>query len=153
MDLKGQIEAWATEGLPDPSLFLVSVTVSERGKMRVSIFIDGDRGVNIDQCAAVSRHVAHAVETHELIEQAYELQVSSPGVGEPLLLPRQYPQHVGRRLSIKLADGTEAVGKLLEVGEAQLLIDRERKEKRKLVTEPAAIGWDSIAEAKVLISF
>jgi ribosome maturation factor RimP len=56
---------------------------------------------------AVSRHVGFHLEEENVIETAYNLEVSSPGIDFPLSSPRQYAKNVGRTLGIKMADGVK----------------------------------------------
>jgi ribosome maturation factor RimP len=70
----------------------------------VDVFIDGDDGVTIDQCAEVSRLLHAAIELDELFEKSFKLDVSSPGLGKPLMLPRQYRRHVGRNLEVRFKE-------------------------------------------------
>ena len=117
--------------------------------------MDGDNGIGIADCAAVSRTVGFHLEEENVIEQAYHLEVSSPGLDYPLSTPRQYQKNVGRSLSVKLAEEpSKREGKLLEVQEEGILIEESIKEKgKKAVLEQNFIPFDQITETKVLISF
>ncbi|WP_233260801.1 ribosome maturation factor RimP, partial [Pedobacter sp. HMWF019] len=116
--------------------------------------VDGDEGISIQDCAAISRHVGFHLEEENAIEQAYNLEVSSPGVGEALKLTRQYHKNIGRDLSVKLAGGDKKEGKLLSVGENSLTIEEKVKEKgKKVQLVENTIGLENITEVKVLISF
>ena len=118
------------------------------------ILIDGDNGVGIDDCVAVSRHVGFRLEEENVIETAYNLEVSSPGIDTPLTSLRQYLKNTGRNLSIKMADGTKREGKLSGITEDAILIEEKTKEKgKKAETVEAVIPISQITETKVLISF
>ena len=97
--------------LTDPTLFLVAVQVSPK---LVRVLVDGDAGVSIDQCARLSRQLGKFIEEEDLMAaaDAFRLEVSSPGVDEPLRLPRQYPQHEGRTLQVVLPEGDKLTGTL-----------------------------------------
>src|SRR5688572_25490015 len=94
-----------------PDLFLVDVQMHGNGVL--SVLVDGDKGIAIADCVAISRHVGFHLEEENIIEQAYNLEVSSPGLGTPLKSLRQYQKNVGRSLGIKMQDGTGREGKLL----------------------------------------
>ncbi len=137
------------------SLFLVDLKVSGKsGPQKVIVLIDGDTGVGIDDCSKVSREMAAIIEEQDLISGKYILEVSSPGVDSPLKLPRQYPQHIGRKLKLNLTDGQEIKGMLKEVSESSLSVEKEAKKKDKESrAEIVEIPFNNIEKAKVLISF
>lgn len=94
----------------------------------VDIFIDGDKGVTIDQCASVSRRVAASIELESVFPKGFRLDVSSPGLGQPLRLPRQFRRHIGRTLEVLLRDSetehrTPVSGKLVETAAVSITID------------------------------
>jgi ribosome maturation factor RimP len=135
-----------------PELFLVEVKMLPNNKL--IIHVDGDEGISIQDCAAISRHVGFHLEEENTIEKAYNLEVSSPGVGEPLKLKRQYEKNIGRELSIKMADGELKEGKLLEMNDTSITIEAKVKEKgKKAQLVETSIDFDNIIETKVLISF
>ncbi|WP_158796528.1 ribosome assembly cofactor RimP [Pedobacter sp. L105] len=135
-----------------PELFLVEVKMLPNHKL--IIHVDGDEGISIQDCAAISRHVGFHLEEENTIEKAYNLEVSSPGVGEPLKLKRQYQKNIGRDLSVKLAGGEIKEGKLLAVDEKSITIEAKVKEKgKKAQLVETGVDFDNIIETKVLISF
>lgn len=135
-----------------PELFLVEVKMLPNNKL--IIHIDGDEGISIQDCAAISRHVGFHLEEENAIEKAYNLEVSSPGVGEPLKLKRQYTKNIGRELSVKLSGGEVKEGKLLSTDENSITIEAKVKEKgKKVQLVETGIAFNDITETKVLISF
>lgn len=153
MQVENRVRELVEEKIADrPELFLVEVKMLPNNKL--IIHVDGDEGINIQDCAAISRHVGFHLEEENAIEKAYNLEVSSPGVGEPLRLKRQYHKNIGRELGIKLADGTKKEGKLLEVGENAIVIEEKVKEKgKKAQLVETSVEFENITETKVLISF
>jgi len=135
-----------------PELFLVEVKMLPNNKL--IIHVDGDEGISIQDCAAISRHVGFHLEEENAIEKAYNLEVSSPGVGEPLRLKRQYEKNIGREVSVKLAGGDIKEGKLLGVNEQSITIQAKVKEKgKKAQLVETSLDFSNIIETKVLISF
>jgi len=135
-----------------PELFLVEVKMLPNNKL--IIHVDGDEGISIQDCAAISRHVGFHLEEENAIEKAYNLEVSSPGVGEPLRLKRQYQKNVGRDLSVKLNNGDLKEGKLLSIDDKSITIEAKVKEKgKKVQLVETSLDFDNIIETKVLISF
>lgn len=156
MELQEEIKSHAEAALPDPSVFVVSVKIVASGKEKVvGIYLDGDEGVSIDQCAIVSRKVGAVLEEKELMQTAYRLEVSSPGADEPIQHLRQLPKHVGRRLALKLANGEELQGALTGLDGEVLSIDSElkKKGKKKPEIESVSIPYTEVAEARILLAF
>ncbi|MDQ1141249.1 MAG: ribosome assembly cofactor RimP [Pedobacter agri] len=153
MQVEKRVADLVEEKIADrPELFLVEVKMLPNNKL--IIHVDGDEGISIQDCVAISRHVGFHLEEENVIEQAYNLEVSSPGVGEPLKLNRQYVKNVGRTLSIKLNGGLKKEGKLLSVTENNLLIEESVKEKgKKATTVQTEVSFNDILETSVLISF
>ncbi|WP_019946290.1 ribosome maturation factor RimP [Hymenobacter aerophilus] len=145
------------DSLPtDGNLFAVDLTVSDSVRPKVTVTLDGEEGLGIDECAQVSRRLARRIEEHYGDELSYTLEVTSPGADQPLRDPRQYVRHVGRTLHLKLQNGSEITGKfesLLPEG-AGIELAEIVKEKHKEKTLPAiTVPFRDIAEATVVISF
>jgi ribosome maturation factor RimP len=158
MSIETRVAQLVEEKIADrPDLFVVDITLLPNHKL--IILLDGDNGLAIDDCAKVSRHVGFHLEEENAIEDAWNLEVSSPGIDAPLKLLRQYHKNVGRQLGIKMADGTKREGKLISVGTDNIVIEESVKiqaegqkgKKTTLVESPIALSH--INEAKVLISF
>ncbi|MFC2085843.1 ribosome maturation factor RimP [Bacteroidota bacterium] len=93
----------------------------------VDIFVDGDEGVNIGQCARVNRAVYASIELEAVFGNGFKLNVSSPGLGRPLRLARQYRRHIGRNLEMVVRaheseDRISVEGKLVNAAEAGITI-------------------------------
>jgi ribosome maturation factor RimP len=153
MNIEKRVTELVEEKIADmPNLFLVDVKMHSNGKLIV--LVDGDNGIGIADCVAISRHVGFHLEEENVIEEAYNLEVSSPGIDTPLVLKRQYTKNIGRTLGIKMADGTKREGKLLSAADDTITIEETIKEKgKKAETVESTIPTDKITETKVLISF
>jgi ribosome maturation factor RimP len=153
MNIEKRVKELVEEKIADKSnLFLVDVKFHSNGKLMV--LVDGDNGIGIDDCVAISRHVGFHLEEENVIETAYNLEVSSPGIDTPLTSLRQYAKNVGRSLAIKMADGAKREGKLTGITEDAIVIEEKIKEKgKKAETVESLIPIDKITETKVLISF
>jgi len=135
-----------------PDLFLVDAKLHSNGKM--IILVDGDKGIGIAECAQISRYVGFHLEEENVIETAYNLEVSSPGLDIALTSIRQYAKNVGRQLAIKLADGTKKEVTLTGISEDAIIIEEKIKEKgKKAQLIESVIPINQITETKVLISF
>ena len=67
----------------------------------VQVFIDTDAGVKIEQCAEASRELNRVLENAQLVDGAFRLEVSSPGLDRPLKLLRQYKKNIGREFNVR----------------------------------------------------
>lgn len=156
MNIEQRIRTLADEKIAErnrPDLFVVDIKINPAGN-RVTILLDGDKGAGIDDCAAVSRYVGFKLEEEEAFANAYNLEVSSPGIDTPLMQVRQYIKNIGRQVGVKTTDGSKKEGKLLAVNEADIIIEENIKEKgKKAVAIETAIPMEQIMEIKVLISF
>lgn len=146
----------AETSLPEQDLFIVDVAVSDSAvRPKITVLVDGEQGITIDQCAKISRRINKQIE--EMFgeeEVSYVLEVSSPGLDFPLTQPQQFKRNIGRNLKLRLQDGTEKTGKLEEVTETGLNLLEEVKQKGKKATYvPAQIPYGEIVKANVVISF
>jgi len=73
---------------------------------KLIILVDGDKGIGIADCALLAGMLV-SPGGRNLVENAYNLEVSSPGIEAPLTLARQYVKNIGRQLAIKIADGVK----------------------------------------------
>ena len=129
-----------------PELFLVDLIVTGfSGNQRVLVLIDGEAGLPIETCSLISRKLSNRIEEEDLIEGAYNLEVSSPGIDRPLSLPRQYKKNIGRKLKIETLEGEIFEGKLKEIEEQTIVLSLKERDETMFL--------DKIKKAKVLISF
>jgi ribosome maturation factor RimP len=153
MNIEKRVRELVEEKIKDkPNLFIVEIKMHSNGKL--IILIDGDKGVGIDDCAAISRHVGFHLEEENIIETAYNLEVSSPGIDTPLVSVRQYLKNIDRNLAIKMVNGVKREGKLKGITADAVIIEEKIKEKgKKAEVVESYISIDQITETKVLISF
>ncbi|MGK6353335.1 ribosome assembly cofactor RimP [Parapedobacter sp. DT-150] len=153
VSIENKVSALVEEKIADrEDLFLVSVKMHPSGKLEV--LVDGDNGINIKDCAEISRHVGFRLEEADAIGHAYRLEVSSPGIDAPLTSIRQYRKNLGRNVQVTLQDGAVKEGQLQEVAEAYMSISEKIKEKgKKAVERQLTIPFENIKTTKVLISF
>jgi ribosome maturation factor RimP len=136
-----------------PGQFLVDVIVSsKKGPGKVLLLVDADQGMTIDDCAEISRQLSKALDESPLLTDAYMLEVSTPGVDQPLKLKRQYVKNIGRKLRVKLAD-TIREGRLTEVNDERIVLAEETGEGKKKETINIEVSFAAIEKAFVLVSF
>ncbi len=145
--------------LQNDKLFLVDLKVSVAGSnSKVAVILDGDEGVGIDECAEISRQVGNTIEEEELFTEAYNLEVSSPGLDQPLKLTRQYKKNIGRDVRILLKESSgELLGKLEGVKEEGVEIREQKKGKKNgpvtYENEVKLVPFDEIHKTTILIQF
>jgi ribosome maturation factor RimP len=149
MQFAEKIKAVVNEYLKDSEVFLVGVKVAP-GNKKIQIVLDGDKGIGIDDCTRVSRHVSEQLESDPEMEDVHHLDVSSPGATEPLVLLRQYPKHIGRKLQVHTLDGEIVKGKLAEIGKDDLLLEEQKKSKPAVQHR---IPLEQVKEARVVLEF
>ncbi|MDP3149006.1 MAG: ribosome maturation factor RimP [Ignavibacteria bacterium] len=115
----------------------------------IEVFIDGEKGVSVEDCAKISREINEQIEAENLFDSAYRLEVSSPGADRPLKFLQQFTKHVNRNFDLQLSEESETnkkvVGKLLSINGENLVFLIQKEE----VTVP----YNTIKKAKVIISF
>ena len=113
---------------------LVGVELVARKKhgMLFRVYIDKDGGINVDDCASVSRQISAVMDVEDPISDAYDLEVSSPGMDRPLFELSHYERFAGNTVKIitrTAIDGQRKfTGSLLGVEENKVLLKLEEKQ-------------------------
>ncbi|PKP24962.1 MAG: ribosome assembly cofactor RimP [Bacteroidetes bacterium HGW-Bacteroidetes-2] len=153
--LKQKITDLLEEALSkNQSLFLINFDMDDSNN--VKIIIDGDSGVTLNDCIAVSRAIEHNID-----REAYDfaLEVASAGATSPLVFSRQYKKNIGRTLEVKQKIGDTLEGVLSEVSENEIKITWEAREPKPVgrgkitVEKNAVIPFSNIKQSKVKIIF
>lgn len=132
--------------------YVVDIKVSaSKIRNKIIALVDTDSGILVDHCSQISRMLADKLD--EQIEEAYTLEVSSPGVDTPLKLHRQYVKNIGKELKVVLKDGSDIIGELANVSEDGIALKPEKKKKQKEAPEEVQVLFDDIKEARVQVSF
>jgi ribosome maturation factor RimP len=154
-DLKHVILDLVEKHLPDEEHFIVEVKIDRvADKTKILILVDADQGMTIAACASLSRALSGELETNELLEEAYTLEVSSPGLDYPLTEKRQYLKNIGRTLKVFLLTGEEVSGKLKGVEEQGIKLVVTKKEKgKKSVEEEHSFAFNELKKSIVQVSF
>lgn len=152
LSVEKQVETILNEEIlsQEEDLFLVEVThMGNSGNSKLLILIDGDTGLGIDSCARVSRQLGAQLEELDIIPGKFTLEVSSPGIDQPLKLKRQYVKNIGRSLKVELNDGETKEGVLINVQDEQFELE-EMKMKEKVIS---TIALSDVKKSKVIVSF
>ena len=103
-----KVQDFAESFLPTMDLELVEVEYREENSGWVlRLFVDGPDGIGVDQCARVSREMNTFLEVEDLIQHAFTLEVSSPGLERPLRCEADFKRYKGRKARLKLRHPVE----------------------------------------------
>jgi len=134
----------------DPDNFLVDIRIKPTNNIK--LFLDGDKGVPVATLVSFNRQLYPLLEAAELFpNNDFSLEVSSPGLDEPLKLHRQYLKNIGRKVEVTLLDGSVKEGTLQSVTEEGINIEElVGKKKEKKETD---LKLNEIKHTKVCIVF
>jgi len=154
MTFKEKVNGLITEALLEkPSVFLVDLAVSD--SFKISVGLDGDNGVALQDCIDISRAIENNLDREE---QDFSLEVASVGVGTPLKMIRQYRKNVGRTLIV--TTNTEKIeAELVEANDVFIILSWKAREPKKVgkgketVQKEQQIPYTEIKEAVVTVTF
>ena len=135
-----------------PSHFLVEIRIKPTNNIKV--FIDGDQGIALSDLIDYNRKLYKLLEESAMYPDGdFSLEVSSPGLDEPLKLFRQYKKNEGRFVDITLTDGSKREGKLIDATEDGVVIEIESGKGKKKEIKQETILFDQIKNTKIQIKF
>src|SRR4051794_38847243 len=128
-------------------LDLEAVDLTSAGKRRVlRVAIDKDGGVTMDDIADATKEVSRVLDDTDVMgEQAYTLEVTSPGTDRPLTLPRHWRRNRGRLVTVATADGRSFTGRIRDSDEDRAVVDVDGS--------PREVAYADVTKAKVQIEF
>ncbi|MDC6361490.1 MULTISPECIES: ribosome assembly cofactor RimP [Flavobacteriaceae] len=136
-----------------PSLFLIDFTVG--GDNTIRVVLDGDQGVDLQDCMNISRAIEHNLDREE---EDFSLEVTSAGATSPLRLPRQYKKNIGRKIKVRTG-AEELEGTLIQTSENSITLEWKAREPKPVgkgkvtVQKKQEIVFSDIQEAKVILKF
>lgn len=152
--LKAQVEELLGKALKEnETLFLIDFSITPDNTIK--IVLDGDDGINLRDCMAVSRAIEHNLDREE---HDFSLEVTSSGAAEPIVMARQYPKNIGRKLVVKTA-AENFEGDLTEATEDTITLEWKAREPKPVgkgkitVQKRKKIAISEIEEAKVKLIF
>ena len=148
-----QLEQLLAEVLEErPGLFLVEIRIKPTNN--VKIFIDGDEGVTIETCVKVNRQLYKRIEEAAIWPEGdFSLEVSSPGIGEPLKLLRQYAKNIGRSVEVVKLDGTVIEGVLKSADDTAIVVEETKGKNKKKEVIVHTIPFDQLKTTTVQVTF
>ncbi|PCH62796.1 MAG: ribosome maturation factor RimP [Gammaproteobacteria bacterium] len=129
--------------------FVGAEYLSESGQRVLRVYIDAEKGIDVDDCAKVSHQISGVLDVEDPIREVYTLEVSSPGIDRPLFTPVQFERFVGKKVRLKLALAVlgrkNFTGELVETNETGVVVDVDG--------EAYDIDWTVINEARLVPQF
>ena len=133
-------------------VFLVYIKIKPTNNFK--IYIDADGGLPLEKCIKINRALYKQMEEMGLYPDGdFSLEVSSPGIDEPLKLIRQYIKNVGRFIEVVKLDDTRLEGKLLEANEEKISIEITEGKGKKMTVNQLEVSISDIKQTKVQVKF
>lgn len=155
MEFRKRVEELLNDFLQERhDLFLIDLKISAADD--VTVILDGDNGVSLQDCLDASRAIEFNMDREE---HDFSLQVMSAGLSEPLATPRQFRKNMGRTLDILLNDNTKVEGELSGVEEDKINLTLRYRRPKEVgkgkvdVVEEKEIPYSEIKKALVAIKF
>ena len=120
----------------------------------IKIILDGDPEVHLEDCMKFSRSIEHQLDREK---HDFALEVSSAGVGSPLVQKRQFFKNIGRQLEVEAIGEKPINGVLVEATENQIALEWKQREPKPIgkgkitVIKKKTFSYESINRAKVII--
>jgi len=136
----------------DPSTFLVEIRIKPTNNFK--IFLDSDEGVTIEKCVSLNRRLYKQIEEQGFFPDGdFSLEVSSPGLDEPLKLHRQYLKNKGRKVEVLTTEGALITGVMKEVEQMGIVVTEEKGKNKKKELVDHAIPYEHIKTTRVQVVF
>lgn len=132
-----------------------TVQVKLNTPTRMEVFIDCDTGLTLKMCQRISRYLEGYIEENNWMPEEYSIDVSSPGIGRPLTLLRQYRNNIGRKVEITPVEGKKMEGLIVGVEDDNVLLEMKVRVEGKKRKEPKTfeIPFQGIKKGVIKISF
>jgi ribosome maturation factor RimP len=121
---------------------------------KVEVFADCDPHITIDDCVRISRFLERQLDEEFSFSQQYALEVSSPGMDQPLKILRQYKKNIGRQIDVTMVSGMKKSGRLLFADEEKIVIEEEiLKQKNNREILQSEIPFVQIKSTNIVFQF
>ena len=152
--LEQHIDTFLQPLLEGTDIFLTGIKIKPANNIKV--YLDADAGLNVEKSARINRKLRAAIEEAQFFPAGdYSLEVSSPGIDEPLTSLRQYRKNIGRTVEVTPLEGTETTGILKEVTDDIVILEimSEVKGKKKGDVSQVEIPMNFIKKTVVQVTF
>jgi len=149
MNLETRIRELLDGILKETDSYLVELRIKPN---KVEIFADRDPHITIDDCVRISRFLEKELNSEFGFSDTYSLEVSSPGMDQPLKILRQYKKNVGRKVEVLMFSGMKKIGRLLYADEEKIVVEEEmlKQENQNLQSE---IPFVQIKSTNIVFQF
>ena len=136
-----------TDPLAAVGLDVEAIELTPAGRRRLlRVAVDKDGGVTLDDIADATKEVSRVLDSSDVMgEQAYTLEVTSPGTDRPLTLPRHWRRNQGRLVKVALTDGRAVTGRISSSDDSRAVVDVDGTAHE--------VTYDDVAKAKIQIEF
>lgn len=137
-----------------PTIFLIELAIS--GDNKITVTLDGDQGVNLQDCIDISRAIEHNLDREEI---DFSLEVASAGACSALKFPRQYKKNIGRKLEVITTNGNKMTADITDATDEYVVLEWSSREPKKIgkgketVNHHIELPYSEIKQAKVTIVF
>ena len=147
-----QISSDFFKGASLDDCFFVEVKMNKHSK-KIEVFVDSDTAINFSICKRLSRLIEAYLDEVGYNEGAYTLDVSSPGLDNPLVLKRQYLKNIGRDITVLTIEKETIKGQLKFVDDNKIVVFTSKKKKKELIEKEYDLPFEQIKTAKILAKF
>jgi ribosome maturation factor RimP len=153
MSMEDQIEQRVNRLIAtETDVFLVEVRIKPTNNVKV--FLDADNGISTDRLVQFNRRFYRELEEEQVFpNNDFSLEISSPGLDEPLKLNRQYKKNIGRYVEVVQNDGLKTEGKLISAADDQVVVEEEKGKGKKKEMIQHIIPFTNIKTTKIQIKF
>lgn len=153
MNAAARVEKLAEKTLSHMGFELVRVRLSGSHRPVLEVMIDRLDGehVTMDDCVEVSRSLSHILDAHDPVDQAYVLEVTSPGVERPLTKPSHYSKVLGQSIKVEMTADIEGRRKWVGVLHAATETNFELVVTNDNETRTLALPIAGVLKAKVVL--
>ena len=133
-------------------LFLIDLKVNHNNNIK--LIIDGDNEVSLKDCATVSRDIEKNIDREKF---NFSLEVSSSGIGTPLISSRQYKKNVGRKIEVFTNESKPFIGELTKVNSDNFTIEWSQRELKPIgkgkisVKKNMTLFYSDVRSSKVVL--
>jgi ribosome maturation factor RimP len=151
MELVQQIENFLLPLIEGTDIFIVSITIKPTNNIK--IYLDADDGFPISKSTGINKKLRRQIDEMGLFPEGdYSIEVSSPGVDEPLIFHRQYVKNIGRKIEITSTEGNITLGTMTAVDDEKVTLEVQVNPKKKEVTI-IEIPFSIIKQSVIQVSF
>jgi ribosome maturation factor RimP len=153
-ELKSRLVQWVEEYIKDTPIQLVDINITG---VKYTVFVDTMTNITVKECSDLNRFLQSKLDVETGVPENYILDVSSPGMTNPLKRKFQFEKRLGKNLRFVMNDGVEKEGKLMKIEddyyEIQMTIPKNNKTKVKEHTVEEKIALINIKKALIPIKF